>query len=297
MKGEQVNYILGISGGLDSCYSAYIAYKKKLSVTLININGGWGIPQADENIRAIAQYTDYPLYVYGMPESLTDLRRAFLKADVLHAETPADIAYQKMLYDAAKTHKADCIISGMNNLEGNMPSDFSVIDSRYIKSVWKRFGDGDFPNDFPMLSMWEYYKYKKMIWRILDGINYNPAEALQELKHVGFEYYSGKHLEDRFTAFNQGLRFWKFGVDVRYVNYKAMIRENKMTLAEMYNTLKEPPYPIEKFWELAKEVEARIGVTIDAEFMTRPMRSWTEFKTWRNWIKLIKKFWKYETPY
>ena len=286
-------FALGLSGGADSAYAALIAYERALNVILVNINGGWSTKEADNNIQIITKYTNYPLYTYDMPESLTRLRKAFLLSDTLFAETPADILYQRMLYDAAREHKVDIIISGMNNTEGNMPSDWSCVDSRLIHSVWRRFGEGMFPDDFPMLSMMEYYSYKKKIWRILDDPKfvpvYKPKEALKTLERIGFQYYGHKHYEDEFTKFNQGLRYWKFGVDVRLINYKALARAGQIPYWDIFKELHHPPYPVEEFMRLCKLVEERIGVKITEEFMTRPMRSWNEFATWRPMLGLLKR--------
>ncbi len=287
--------ILGLSGGLDSTYSAYLAFHRHMDITLIIVDDvGWSTPQADNNIQAIIDYTDFPVYRVALPDSLNDLRRAFLRANVLHVETPNDVAIQSILYNKAKQLKADQIISGGNKLEGQMPYDFSVVDSRYIRSVWKRYGEGAFPDDFPMLSMWEKYQYKKMLFNILETIDYRPIEALKELQKIGVEYYGVKHYEDIFTKFNQGLRFFKFNVDVRGVNFKAMVRAGQMTLHEMYDALSFAPYSYDQFLGLCTQVEDKIGIKIDEDFLTQGMNSWSDFKTNKSWIKMIKSVWKYK---
>ena len=289
------SHILGLSGGLDSTYSAYLAFHRRMNVTLIVVDDvGWSTPQADNNIQAIIDYTDFPVYRIALPDSLNDLRRAFLKANVLHVETPNDVVIQSILYNKAKQLKADKIISGGNRLEGQMPYDWSVVDSRYIRSVWKRFGEGAFPDDFPMLSLWQKYQYKKMLFNILENVDYRPVEALKELKKIDFQNYGQKHYEDVFTKFNQGLRFFKFGTDVRIVNYKALVRNGQMTLNEMYDSLSFAPYSYDEFLKLCKQVEDKIGIKIDEHFLTQEMNCWSDFNTNKSWIKMIKSVYKYK---
>lgn len=288
-----MRYILGLSGGADSSYCLALAKQMSLDVLAVTVDAGWSTPEADHNIKVMTEKTKTPLVVLGINQTyLDEARRAFLLASTPHAETPADVAYQAILYRYAKSSGMTTIISGMNKLEGLMPLDWSVIDTRYIKSVWKQYARFPFPKDAPILSMLEYRDYKRMVWRILDDAEtkYDPYKTKDYLRSVfGWKDYGGKHLEDRFTKFNQGVRFWKFGIDARVVNYKALVNYGFMTWDKYYETLCFAPYSHLEFRRLCDEVGKRLGLNMN-EILLTPPRRWQEFKTWRYWIEIGKKY-------
>ena len=55
-EGKKYDCMMGISGGLDSAYVAYLGYKYGLRVLLLHIDDGFDAPVATENIKRISEY-------------------------------------------------------------------------------------------------------------------------------------------------------------------------------------------------------------------------------------------------
>ena len=86
-KGKEYDCIIGLSGGIDSCYAAYIAKEKGLRLLAVHLDNGWNSEEAVLNIKNVAKKLgiDYESYVLDWDE-FKDLQLAFLKASVPEAE-------------------------------------------------------------------------------------------------------------------------------------------------------------------------------------------------------------------
>ncbi|MFP5471577.1 MAG: N-acetyl sugar amidotransferase, partial [Bacteroidia bacterium] len=64
-EGKKYNCIVGISGGVDSCYTAYVAHSMGLRPLLVHLDNGWDSEKAVQNIKQIADKLtlDYQSYV------------------------------------------------------------------------------------------------------------------------------------------------------------------------------------------------------------------------------------------
>jgi len=54
-NGRQYDCVVGLSGGIDSSYVAYLAKKNGLRVLGVHMDNGWNSEEAVQNIRNIAQ--------------------------------------------------------------------------------------------------------------------------------------------------------------------------------------------------------------------------------------------------
>ncbi len=54
-KGKEYDCVIGISGGIDSCYVAYIAKQRGLKPLLVHMDNGWNSEISVKNIKNIAQ--------------------------------------------------------------------------------------------------------------------------------------------------------------------------------------------------------------------------------------------------
>lgn len=269
-KNRKYDALLGISGGVDSCYVAYLLKKMGIRTLLVHMDNGWNSDDATLNIKNVAKNLgfDYQSYVLDW-EEFKDIQLAFLKASVVEAETPTDIAIQGALHFIAAKNNIRYIISGGNlATEGILPKmwHYNAKDTRYFNYIQKTFGTKEarkFPNFGFQTEM--YYKLIKgiKIIYLLNYVNYNKADAMKLLQEeLGWKNYGGKHHESRFTKFVQSyLLPKKFDLDYRKATFSSQICAGEMTREQAVEKLKEPIYD-EQDMEREKEyIAKKLGIS------------------------------------
>lgn len=281
-KESKYDCLIGISGGVDSCYTAYIAKKLGLRVLTAHMDNGWDSEAAVKNIKYIVSKLnlDYESYVLDW-EEFRDLQLAFLKASVPEAETPTDIAILATLHKIASKYKIKYIISGGNYAtEGILPKSwhYDAKDLKYLNAIQKKFGTRKL-DKFPTFGFFNefYYKFFKGI-KIIYILNYMPyskknAKDLLE-KELEWKYYGGKHHESFYTKFIQSyLLYEKFGIDYRRATYSTMICTGEMTRDEALSEIESSkPYDNN---QINKDIEylcKKLDISVDdfEEIMNRP---------------------------
>ena len=210
-KGKKYDAILGLSGGLDSSYLTYIAYKLGLRVLVVHIDDEYDTEIARENIRKLIKKTGFDYEVIKPdPEQYNALTLAFMKAGVANIATPQDNIIFAFLYNRIKEYKISYLLSGQNfSLESILQSDntHSARDLIHIKDIARRFCDTTI-DKLKFISTTQYltdrYFLKIKTLEPLDLVDYTRDKAFKELADFcGFEYYGRKHLENILTAFIQ----------------------------------------------------------------------------------------------
>jgi N-acetyl sugar amidotransferase len=243
-KDKDYDCLMGISGGVDSSYMAYLAkVKLGLRPLIFHIDAGWNSQQAVNNIEKIIDKLGLDLHTEVINwEEMKDLQASFFKAQVCHIDTPQDHAFVAALYNFAAKHDFKYILNG-----GNISSEcvreplewhYHASDLRQIHDIHSRFGTKPLKS-FPLANIFKYrlfYKYVKGIKVIkpLDFVPYEKEKAMQFLEtEFGWQRYPQKHYESRFTRFYEG--FWmptKFGYDIRRAHFSSLILTNQMTREE-----------------------------------------------------------------
>lgn len=269
-KGREFDCVLGLSGGIDSSYAAYIARKHGLRVLAVHMDNGWNSEEAVLNIRNIAKKLDveYESYVLDW-EEFKDLQLAFLKASVPEADTPTDIAILSALHKVAAKHGVKYIISGGNfSTEGILPKTwhYNAKDLTYFNHIYKKFGKGKlrkFPTFGFMSEM--YYKFVKKVKMVymLNYVPFDKEEAMELLKkELDWKYYGGKHYESKYTGFIQSYYlFEKFGIDYRRATFSSQICVGAVDRETALEELKKKPYSDEKIAEEKKYIAKKLGVS------------------------------------
>src|SRR5690606_17697224 len=94
-QGSKNKYdcLIGVSGGVDSTYVAYLGKKLGLRPVAVHVDNGWNSSLAVQNIENLLEKLDIDLinYVVGTDE-FKDLQLSFLKASVSDGEIPTDHA-------------------------------------------------------------------------------------------------------------------------------------------------------------------------------------------------------------
>ena len=251
-KKKPYDCIMGISGGLDSSYLAYLAKEKwGLRILAVHIDDGFDEPVAIENIRKLCEKLEIRLIVEKPnAEQFCDLTRAFFLAGVPNLAIPQDNILFAYLYDYARKYKIRSFLSGGNfALEGILQrgNSHDNSDKKHILAIHKRFGTKPV-DQLPFLSqqrkLWDKYVRKIETVCPLNYIDYNRDRAINELKEFcGFEYYGSKHLENKLTKFIQLYYFYnKFGVDKRTSHLSSMIVSGQMSRDEALRILEQPLY-------------------------------------------------------
>jgi len=251
-KNKKYDCIMGISGGLDSAYLAYLgATKWRLRILGIHIDDGFDSPVATKNIHNLCKNCGIDLEIITPnKEQYMNLTRSFFLAGLPGICIPQDNVLVAALFNTAEKYKIKCFLSGTNfALEsvlqrGNM---HNACDLVHIKAIQKQFGSASI-DDLPLLSLFEryvgykYLKRQKYI-RPLDWIEYNRDKAIEELKSVGFDYYESKHWESILTKFLQVYYLpKKFNLDIRKSHLSSLIVSGQMTRDEVLEDLKKPLY-------------------------------------------------------
>ena len=251
-KSEKSEYdsILGLSGGVDSTYVAYLAYKMGLNPLCVHFDNGWNSETSVNNINKIIEKTKFDLdtYVINWPE-FKDLQRSFLLAGVKDVELITDHAIFASLFKIRKKNKIKFVLSGTNYAtEHGLPMDWiwAKTDKKNILSIHKKFGKKKIKS-FPFISFlgWEIMTRMGIggeFVEILNMVCYNKSKAMDIIKkEFSWEYYGGKHYESRFTKFYQTYILpKKFNIDKRKCHLSALIRNREMTREQALEKLQEP---------------------------------------------------------
>ncbi len=269
-EGKKYDCIIGISGGLDSSYLAYLLSDKGLRILAVHIDDGYDTEVSKENIKKLIDKTGYD-YEVIVPdaEQFNALTLAYMKAGVPNIAVPQDNVLFAFLYKKKKEFDIPYFLSGGNLAmesivqKGNTWRNSDVVN---IKDIHKRFGTK--PIDKLEFISTLNRQFDKYIFGIrtatpLDYIDYNRERAFKELyEYCGFEYYGRKHLENALTAFIQ-LRWFpeKFKVDKRTWHLSSMIISGQMTREEALKELQEPIFDPEQMAEYESLIEKNMGIT------------------------------------
>lgn len=280
--------VLGVSGGLDSCYAALALKRLGLRALLVHMDNGWDSPGAVLNIRRLVDALgfDYESVVLDWDE-FRDLQLAFLRASVVEAETPTDMAIQGALHRAAARHGVRYVVSAGNRAtEGILPArwHYNARDARYLRAVHRRFGTRPLRR-FPAYGLREeaYYKFVRVIKTVylLEYEAYDKTRAAAAVaRELGWEPHGGKHHESLYTKFVQSyLLPVKFDIDYRKATLSSMICAGLTTREAALDALLSPRYDVQCLDEDLTYVAKRLGVQraeLDA-IVTAPPKSYRDY--------------------
>lgn len=289
-RGKAYDCLIGVSGGVDSTYVAYVA-KKELGLRplAVHMDNGWDSELAVKNIEETLKRLDIDLYTHVLNwEEFKGLQLAFLKASTPDSEIPSDHAIWAVLGDMAEKLKVRFILSGFNvRTESHLPRAWSQghFDWKYISSVNRQFGKGKLES-FPHQGWFKYYKRLLTLHRvdILNYLDYNKNEAIQLLgRELNWKYYGGKHYESIYTRFYQGYILpSKFGYDKRRSHLSSQICSGEITREVGLEEMKKPAYPPSMQEEDREYVSKKLDVS-DSEFdaiMNLPKRSYWDYPSY-----------------
>lgn len=278
-KNKKYDCVIGLSGGVDSSYLAYILRKlyPELRILAVHIDGGWNSELAVHNIENIVKILGIDLYTGVVPwEEMQDLQLAFFKSQLANQDVPQDHAFFATLYHVANKNSIKYFLSGGNlATESIFPFSwgYNAMDSTQLKAVHKKFGKVqlkkyEIVTFFKRKIYYPYFKKFKII-RPLNFLPYIKDEAKETIKNeLNWRDYGGKHHESKFTKFFQA--YWlptKFGFDKRKAHLSSLIISGQITRNEALKELEKPLYDETELKEDKEFVSKKLGISLE-EFET-----------------------------
>jgi N-acetyl sugar amidotransferase len=251
-RNKEFDCIIGLSGGVDSSYLAYLAVNKGLRPLVVHVDCGWNSEQAVKNIESVVKKLNIELHTFVVNwEEMKDLQRSFFKASLPDQDIPQDHAIFSALYNFADKNKIKYVLNGLNfATECIMPQNwgYQAMDYRHLKAIHNRFGERKL-KDYPHINFFQRYIYYTLIKKMqiinpLNYIDYRKNEAIETMKtETGWQYYGGKHYESRFTKFFQSYYLpLKFNFDKRRAHLSSLIISEQISRDEALEKMKENVY-------------------------------------------------------
>ncbi len=287
-KNKPYDCVIGVSGGVDSTYVAYLVKQLGLRPLAIHLDNGWDSELAVSNIQKVLERLKIDLVTRVLDwDEFRELQLSFLRASVSDAEVPTDHAIGAALFEAAVAHDIAYVISGANvETEAILPTSwtYGVWDWRYIKNVHRQFSRRRL-RDYP------HYSLPRMLYltgmrgikavQILNYVPYVKDDVMRVLQaDLGWKYYGGKHYESIYTRFFQGYILpRKFNIDKRRAHLSTLICAGQMTRDEASVALERDVYGDGCAQEDLEYVVKKLGLSA-REFetiMALPRRSYREY--------------------
>jgi len=306
--GKPYDCIIGVSGGVDSTYVAWLVKELGLRPLAVHLDNGWNSELAVANIEKTLKTLGIDLYTHVIDwEEFRNLQVSFLKASTPDGEVPTDHAIFALLYQAAAKHGLRHVMTGVNVAsEGVLPKKwgYGYFDWRYIKDVHRRFGNAKlttYPH-FSLLQLFSYMFVRRIrLVPILNYVEYDKQAAMQLLQDkLGWVYYGGKHYESIYTRFFQAYVLpRKFNIDKRKAHNSSLVLSGQMTRAQALELLSEPVYPEKLLQEDRDYSVKKLGLT-SQEFdaiMASPCKTYLDYRTSDGFFEMAKRMLKPKRGY
>jgi N-acetyl sugar amidotransferase len=299
-RGKDFDCIIGLSGGLDSSYVAYVAKEiMGLRPLLFHVDAGWNTDKAVGNIEKLCNGLGLDLYTDVINwEEMKDLQVAFLKSQIADQDLPQDYAFFSGLYKFAKKNKIKYVLTGGNYSteccrEPEEWGGFPGIDTMLVKDIHSKFGKRPLKT-FPLVDILRYKLYYRyvlgmQVFKPLNLVPYIKADVEKLLKEkFAWESFQHKHHESRFTRFYED--YWlpkKFGYQKRRAHFSSLILTGQMARAEALDRVSRPELSedfLEKEFEYVAD-KLDLSVSELQEIFDGKNKTFHDYK---NKIKLIR---------
>lgn len=274
-RGREFDCIIGLSGGLDSSYTAYIAKEVMgLRPLLFHVDAGWNTDQAVGNIEKLVDGLGLDLYTEVINwQEMRDLQVAFLRAQISDQDLPQDIAFFSALYRFARKHKIKHVLTGGNYSteccrEPEEWGGYIGSDLLLVRDIHRRFGTVPL-RSFPMMDILIYKVWYQQflgmkVVKPLNLVRYVKAEAEEELhRRFGWQKFQHKHHESRFTRFYED--YWmprKFGYHKRRAHFSSLVMTGQMTREEALRRLEKPEMDEHFLKQEFEYVAMKLGLSV-----------------------------------
>lgn len=296
-RGKPYDVVVGVSGGADSSYMLHLTKQLGLRPLAVHFDNTWNSTVAVENIHDILSKLDVDLYTYVVDnKEYDDIYRSFLKSGVPDTEAPTDIGLAVVLNMACEKYGIKYIFEGHSfRTEGVAPLGWVYMDGKYIQSVQNAFGTMSLKT-YPNMLMPSFIKWTAILGikkiRPLYYVDYVKKDAMALLtRELGWEWYGGHHLENRFTA------FWhtyymprRYGIDTRLLGHAALVRSGQITREQGLELISQPQ-GYDK--DLVEMVLKRLGFTAEEfeQLLELPRKTYRDFPNYKQTFERMRPFW------
>ncbi len=299
-QGRPYDCVIGVSGGVDSTYVAWLVKDLGLRPLAVHLDNGWNSELAVANIEKTLKVLGIDLYTHVIDwEEFRDLQVSFLKASTPDGEVPTDHAIFALLYRMAAKNGIRHVITGTNvATEAVLPEKwgYGYFDWRYVKDVHRRFGTQrltTYPH-FSLAGLFYYVFLRRIrMVSILNHIEYDKAQAMQLLQEkLGWVYYGGKHYESIYTRFFQAYVLpRKFDIDKRKAHCSTLICSGQMTREQALEAMQEPVFPERALLEDRDYSIKKLGLTNEQfeQIMAAPTQTFFDYRTSHGLFETAKK--------
>lgn len=289
-KGASYDCLIGLSGGVDSSYVAYLVKELGLRPLAVHLDNGWNSELAVKNIENIISKLGLDLYTLVVNwEEFKDIQLSYLKASVVDIEVVSDHAIFATMYKLAKEKRIGYIISGTNVVtEYIMPPSwlYKKMDFANLKDIHTQYGTRRLKT-YPTFDFKKYIYYSAVLKltpiSILNYVPYNKQEVKELIKEkLEWRDYGGKHYESIFTKFYQAYILpEKFRIDKRKAHLSTLICSGQITKAQALQELEQPLYHEAELKQDKEYVLKKLGLNEQAfdDIMKLPVRRHQDFKT------------------
>lgn len=301
-KGRDFDCIIGLSGGLDSSYVAYVAKEKMgLRPLLFHVDAGWNTDQAVGNIEKLVDGLGLDLYSDVVNwESVKRMQVAFLRSGIPDQDLVQDAAFFSGLYKFARRYDVKHIITGSNFSteccrEPEEWGGYIGIDKTLFKDIWEKCGDGKPNDDFPLVDILVYKIFYQRILGMkvhhpLNLVPYVKKYAEDELeRRFGWKRFQHKHHESRFTRFYED--YWlprRFGYEKRRAHFSSLIMTGQMTRDHALDRISSPEMDEHFLNQEFEYIAHKLGLTVDElqRLFNFPKKTYRDYKNKRDLIAL-----------
>lgn len=301
-KALDFDCIIGLSGGLDSSYAAFVAVNKMgLRPLLFHVDAGWNTEQAVGNIEKLVDGLGLDLYTEVINwDEVRRLQIAFLKSGIPDQDLVQDAAFFSALYKFARKYKIKHIITGSNFSteccrEPEEWGGYLGIDKTLFVDIWAKCGDGQPNGEFPLVDILVYKLwYQKVlgmkVHHPLNLVPYVKKDAEDELeRRFGWQRFQHKHHESRFTRFYED--YWlprRFGYEKRRAHFSSLIMTGQMTRDQALDRISRPEMDEHFLKQEFEYVAHKLGLTVDElqHLFDSPKKTYRDYKNKRDLIGL-----------
>ncbi|OJW56940.1 MAG: ExsB family protein [Sphingobacteriales bacterium 50-39] len=289
-KGKPYDCLIGLSGGVDSTYVAYLVKQLGLRPLAVHLDNGWNSELAVKNVENIITRLGFDLYTLVVNwEEFKDIQLSYLRASVVDIEVVSDHAIFSTMYKLAREKNIGSIISGTNIVtEYIMPPSwlYQKMDFANLKDIHGRYGKVKLKT-YPSFDFKKYVYYSAVLRltpvSILNYVPYNKKEVKEVIKReLGWRDYGGKHYESIFTKFYQAYILpEKFRIDKRKAHLSTLICSGQMSREEALAELEQPLYNSMELKADKEYVEKKLGLS-EEEFekiMHLPVKRHQDYKS------------------
>ncbi len=297
--GKKYDCLIGISGGVDSCYTVYLCHSLGLRPLVMHMDNGWNSEISVKNIRKLVEKLgiDYLSYVLDWKE-FRDIQLGFLRSSLVDLEMPTDMAIPASLYQTAVKNNIKYILSGGNySSEGILPLTWGyhvLKDAKLYRHIVKKYTNVKIKKT-PLVGLWGeiYYKFVRGIKTVypLNMIDYDKDAARSFLiQEYGWQDYGGKHHESKITGFWQSYAMpTKYNMDYRRATLSSQIVSGQVTRDKALQILSDLPYDPVKVESDKVYIAKKYGISLD-EFNTILSSQPKTYKDFPNQKVLIERF-------